>query len=307
MPICRPPPADAVPAACYILTMKFGCHVSISGGLHKAIDNAVERGCDTIQMFVSNPRGWRHSEVAEEAVEAFNIKRKASGIDPIFVHTIYLINLAAAEEEIWNKSVVSLRTNAETASRIGSAAVITHLGHHGGKGEEAGLRRVMEALERTFPVCDECTPILLETTAGEQNSVGGRFEDLGKLIHHFEGEARLGVCMDTCHIFGAGYDLRTPEALEKTLDALDRAVGLEKLQAIHANDSKGALGSHLDRHETIGEGYLGIDAFRLMINHPALRRVPFLMETPRHTVEQDRTNLALLRSLEAQVKGGKKD
>lgn len=286
--------------------MKFGCHVSISGGLHKAIDNAIERTADTIQMFVSNPRGWKHSEVSEESIEAFNIKRKASGIDPVFVHTIYLINLAAAEDEIWNKSVISLRMNAETASRIGSAAVITHLGHHGGAGEEAGLRRVMEALERTFPVCDECTPVLLETTAGEQNSVGGRFEDLGKIIRHFEGEARLGVCMDTCHVFGAGYDLRTPAELDATLDALDRAVGLDKLQAIHANDSKGALGSHLDRHETIGRGYLGEDAFHNMVNHPALRRVPFIIETPRHTAEEDRANLALLRSFDEQAKGSKK-
>ncbi len=286
--------------------MKFGCHVSISGGLHKAIDNAVERGCDTIQMFVSNPRGWKHTEVSDESIEAFNLKRKAAGIDPVFVHTIYLINLAAAEDEVWNKSVVSLRMNAETASRIGSTAVITHLGHHGKMGEEAGLRRVMEALERTFPVCDECTPILLETTAGEQNSVGGRFEDLGKIIRYFKGEARLGICMDTCHIFGAGYDLRTPEELDRTLDALDREAGLEKLQAIHANDSKGALGSHLDRHETIGQGYLGTEAFRNMINHPALQSVPFILETPRHTVEEDRTNLALLRSLESQAKGSKK-
>ncbi len=279
--------------------MKFGCHVSISGGLHKAIDNAQERGCDTIQMFVSNPRGWKHTDISEESIEAFNIKRKASGIDPVFVHTIYLINLAAAEEEIWNKSVISLRMNAETASRIGSAAVITHLGHHGGAGEAAGLRRVMEALERTFPVCDECTPILLETTAGEQNSVGGRFEDLGKIIRHFKGESRLGVCMDTCHIFAAGYDLRTREELDRTLAALDREVGLEKLKAIHANDSKGALGSHLDRHETIGEGYLGRESFRLMVNHPALAQMPFIVETPRHTVEEDRANVGLLRSLEA--------
>lgn len=281
--------------------MKFGCHVSISGGLYKAIDNAVERGCDAIQIFVSNPRGWRHSEVTDASIEAFNIKRQAAGIDPVFVHTIYLINLAAADEDIWNRSVVSLRMNAETASRIGSAAVITHLGHHGRQGEEAGLRRVMEALERTFPVCDECTPILLETTAGEQNSVGGHFEDLGRIIHHFEGEARLGVCMDTCHIFGAGYDLRSKTELDKTLDALDQAVGLEKLQAIHANDSKGALGSHLDRHENIGEGHLGREAFRLLVNHPALRRVPFIIETPHNEVEQDRINLALLRSLDVQA------
>ncbi len=286
--------------------MKFGCHVSISGGLHKAIDNAIERTADTIQMFVSNPRGWKHTEVSDESIEAFNIKRQASGIEPVFVHTIYLINLAAAEDEVWNKSVVSLRMNAETASRIGSAAVITHLGHHGKMGEAAGLKRVMEALERTFPVCDECTPILLETTAGEQNSVGGRFEDLGKIIHHFKGESRLGVCMDTCHVFGAGYDLRTPAELDATLDALDRAVGLDKLRAIHANDSKGALGSHLDRHETIGKGYLGKDAFRNLVNHPALRGVPFIIETPRHTVEEDRANLALLRSFDPQAQKGKK-
>ncbi len=282
--------------------MKFGCHVSISGGLHKAVDNAVERGCDTMQMFVSNPRGWKHSEVTRGAIEAFNIKRKAAGIDPVFVHTIYLINLAAAEDGIWNRSVVSLRMNAETASRIGSAAVITHLGHHGGQGEESGLRRVMEALERTLPVCDECTPILLETTAGEQNSVGGRFDDLGRIMRHFEGEPRLGICMDTCHVFGAGYDLRGPEKLEKTLDTLDRAVGLEKMQAIHANDSKGALGSHLDRHESIGGGYLGLETFRLLVNHPVLKRVPFIIETPGHTVEQDRANLAALRAL-VQQKG----
>ncbi|MHB8781559.1 MAG: deoxyribonuclease IV, partial [Candidatus Geothermincolia bacterium] len=239
--------------------MRFGCHVSISGGLDKAIDNAILRDCDTIQMFVSNPRGWKHTGVPEATIEAFRAKREAAGIEPVFVHTIYLINLAAPDPLIFERSVGALRANAQTAARMGSSMVITHLGHHGGEGEAFGIRRVIQALEESLPACDECVPILLETTAGERNSVGGRFEQLGAIIRHFEGESRLGVCVDTCHIFGAGYELRDAEGMERTLETLDREVGLECVRAVHANDSKGTLGSHLDRHEQIGEGNLGLD------------------------------------------------
>jgi deoxyribonuclease-4 len=257
----------------------------------------VERGCETIQIFVSSPRGWKHSEVPPDRIAAFREKREQAGIDPVFVHTIYLINLAAPDSLNFGKSVASLQANAEMAAAIGSAAVITHLGHHGGEGEEAGLKRVIEALEATLPLCGECTPILLETTAGERNSVGGLFEQLGRILHHFEGEPRLGICMDTCHVFGAGYDLRDPASVDRTLDTLDREVGLHKLHAIHANDSKGQLGSHLDRHANIGEGNLGLAAFEALVNHPALREMPFLIETPHNTVEDDLRNLASLRAL----------
>jgi deoxyribonuclease IV len=277
--------------------MRAGFHVGISGGLPRAVERAVERGCETIQVFVSNPRGWRHSDIPPSDVGEFRARCEEEGIEPVFVHTIYLINLATMSGELWERSLDSLVMNMNAAAAIGSAAVVTHLGSHGGAGEEVGEERVIQALEDAFARCDEPVPILLETTAGSGNSVGHKFSQLGRIAGAFPGEKRLGVCLDTCHAFAAGYELRTPQGLEKTLEELDRELGLERLELVHANDSKGNLGSRLDRHEHIGEGRLGLDAFTLMAAHPALRDLPWILETPGASADKDRENLRLLRSL----------
>jgi len=181
------------------------------------------------------------------------------------------------------------------AAALGSEAVVTHLGSHGGKGDEFGIKRVVAALEDVLARSGKTVPILLETTAGSGNSVGHDFAQLGRIAGAFAGEEGLGVCFDTCHTFAAGYELRTSAGLERTLDELDREVGLQRLALVHANDSKGDLGSHLDRHEHIGMGKLGKESFALMAVHPALRDLPWILETPGMTVEEDRENLRRLR------------
>ena len=277
--------------------MKFGCHIQISGGLVKAVDRAVERGCETMQVFVSNPRGWKHSDILPGDIAAFRRRCEEEGVLPVFVHTIYLINLAAPADEVWERSIDALVMNMQAAARIGSAAVVTHLGSHGGEGEDFGIGRVIAALEIVLSRCVEPVPVLLETTAGSGKSVGHSFGQLGKILGYFPGDKRLGLCFDTCHAFAAGYELRTPGGLEETLEELDGEVGLERLVLVHANDSKGDKGSRLDRHQHIGEGMLGLEAFGHMVNHRAFRGLPWILETPEMTVEKDRENLRRLRSL----------
>lgn len=277
--------------------MRLGCHVGISGGLPKAVDRAVERGCETIQIFVSNPRGWRNSDILPRDISLFRGRCEEEGIAPVFVHTIYLINLAAGEGEVRDKSVRALEMNLEAAAQLGAAAVVTHLGSHGGAGEEAGTGRVIEALEAVLARTAGGASILMETTAGAGRSVGHSFVQLGRILSAFRGEERLGVCFDTCHAFAAGYELRTQRGLEETLAELDREVGLERLGLVHANDSKGERGSRVDRHEHVGEGRIGMEAFRRMLGHPALRGLPWILETPLMTAEADRENLERLRSL----------
>jgi len=276
--------------------MRAGFHVGISGGLPKAVDRAVERGCETIQVFVSNPRGWKHSDILPSDIETFRARCKEEDISPVFVHTIYLINLAAPSPEVWERSLDALVMNMRAAHALGSSAVVTHLGSHGGRGVDFGIARVITALETAFRRCEEPVPVLLETTAGSGNSVGHDFAQLGGIAGAFAGDDRLGVCLDTCHAFAAGYELRSERGLRETLDELDDEVGLERLKLVHANDSKGDLGSRLDRHEHIGEGRLGMGAFALMASHPVLGDLPWILETPGMSAEKDRENLRRIRS-----------
>ncbi|MDY6796710.1 MAG: deoxyribonuclease IV [Actinomycetota bacterium] len=269
----------------------------ISGGLVKAVNRAAERGCETMQIFASNPRSWTHSEISPRDISMFRSGCGERGLSPVFVHSPYLVNLAAPVECTWGRSIEALTKNVEAAEALGASAVVTHLGSHGGMGEDFGIGRVIRALEKVLSDCHECVPVLLETTAGSGKSVGHTFTQLGEILEAFEGEDLLGLCFDTCHAFAAGYELRYPPGIEETLEELDREVGLERLRLIHANDSKGDRGSRVDRHQDIGEGYLGLEAFEYLVNHPAMRHLPWILETPHMTLEKDRRNLCLLRSL----------
>jgi len=277
--------------------MRVGCHIQISGGLRKAVERAVERGCQTMQVFVSNPRGWKQSDMLPADIDDFREGCREAGLDPVFVHTIYLINVASPEETVWERSLHALLMNMEAAARLGSAAVVTHLGSHGGAGEDEGIRRVVKAVREALRRGPAGVPLLLETTAGSGNSVGHRFEQLGAIVRAFPGEERLGICLDTCHVFAAGYEVRTQKGLRATLRELDREVGLDRLRLVHANDSKGDLGSQVDRHEHIGEGRIGMEGFSILVRNPVLRRLPWILETPEMTVEKDRENIRRLRVL----------
>ncbi len=279
--------------------MRAGFHVGIGGGVPKAVERAVERGCDTMQIFVSNPRGWKHSRIPDRDIAEFRTRCREEGIEPVFVHTPYLINLASPSRELWERSLEMLVKNMQAAAALGAVGVVTHLGSHGGEGEDVGIARIVRALQSARALCDEDVHVLLETTAGSGHSVGHSFSQLGRIVNALTRQERPGVCLDTCHAFVAGYELRTPQGLQDTLDELDRELGLACLELIHANDSKGGLGSRLDRHEHIGEGELGMQAFALMAGHPDLRALPWILETPGMSAQRDRENLQLLRSLAA--------
>jgi len=284
--------------------VRLGSHVSIAGGLDKAPLRGKQVGCDTIQVFTKSNRQWRAKRLSDREVEAFKVSLAATGIGPVVAHDCYLVNLAASRRAVWRKSVAAFRVELKRAERLGIPYLVTHPGSHAGAGEAEGMRRVAEALNVLHAALPRYrVRILLETTAGQGSSLGYRFEQLAAILAEVEQAGRVGICLDTCHVFAAGYDIRTPDGYRNTLKELDAYLGIERLQAMHLNDSKGGLGSRVDRHEHIGEGRLGLAAFRHLVNDPRLRQVPMILETPKDDdfVTADRRNLARLRRL---LRGG---
>jgi deoxyribonuclease-4 len=280
--------------------VRLGSHMSIAGGLDRAPLRGKQVGCDTIQVFTKSNRQWRAKRISDQEVEAFKANLAATGIGPVVAHDCYLVNLAAPRRAVWKKSVAAFRVELERAERLGIPYLVAHPGSHAGAGEAEGMRRVAEALNVQHAALPGArVRILLETTAGQGSSLGYRFEQLAAILAGVDQADRVGICLDTCHVFAAGYDIRTPDGYRKTVEDLDACLGLERLQAIHLNDSKGGLGSRVDRHEHIGEGRLGLAPFRRLLNDPALRGVPMILETPKDDdfVAADRRNLARLRRL----------
>lgn len=288
--------------------MLLGCHLSISGGLEKAITEAEELGINALQIFSHNARRWRITPLPREEIQAFTQKRSTSALEYIVIHTSYLINLASPKEDVYRKSVQALCEEVQRAGQLGIPHVNTHVGAHLGVGLEAGLKRVVQALKKVLESPEAVkyphVMILLENDAGEGTSLGVRFEELGVILDNVKQPARLGICFDTCHGFAAGYDFTSPKGLEGMLSELEQEVGLECLKLIHTNDSKHPLGARRDRHEHIGRGQIGLAGFQLMINHAQLRDLPFILETPKadHETEKlnsemDRINLNTMRSL----------
>lgn len=255
--------------------MRIGAHVSIEGGLDKAINRAQNIGADCIQIFGSSPRSWRPSSHSPRSIELFVKARASAGIDPVFLHTIYLTNLASPDERLWAKSVESLVATLRLGQSIGVAGVVTHLGS-GTDGERA----VCLALRSALIEVASGVAILLETSAGAGSSIGGNFESLGRIIAGLDYSPRVQVCLDTAHVFAAGYDVSSAEGLERTLSLFAERVGLDRLTLVHINDSRTAIGSRVDRHEKIGRGRIGLEAFVRILHHPALRGLPFIAEVP---------------------------
>ncbi|MBI4537708.1 MAG: deoxyribonuclease IV [candidate division NC10 bacterium] len=280
--------------------VRLGAHMSIAGGVDKAPLRGREAGCDTIQVFTKSNRQWAAKPLTDEQVRAYKDNLAATGIGPVVAHTCYLINLAAPSVSVWRRSVASFRDEMERAERLGIPYLVTHPGSHLGAGEAEGVARVAEALNALHAALPESALlVLLEATAGQGTSLGRRFEEIAAILERVEARERLGVCLDTCHLFAAGYDLRTPTGYAKTMGELAACVGLKRVKAIHLNDSKAGLGSRVDRHTHIGEGALGTGAFRLLLNDRRFRRVPMILETPKDGdgVAADRRNLARLRRL----------
>lgn len=280
--------------------VRLGAHMSIAGGLELAPLRGRQVGCETIQLFTKSNRQWRAKRLTDREVEAFQANLAATGIGPVVAHDCYLVNLAAPRRAVRERSVGAFRIELERAERLGIPYLVTHPGSHGGAGEAEGIRRVAEALNVLHAALPSFrVQVLLETTAGQGTSLGYRFEQLAEILARTERADRVGICLDTCHVFAAGYDLRTPDGYRKTLKDLDACLGLPRLKAIHLNDSKGALGSRVDRHEHVGKGRLGLEAFRRLLNDPALRGIPMILETPKDDdfVKADRRNLTRLRRL----------
>ena len=274
--------------------------MSIAGGVDQAPLRGKQVGCDTIQVFTKSNRQWRAKRLNDREVEAFKANLQMAGIAPVVAHGCNLVNLAAPRGPVWKKSVAAFREELERAERLGIPYLVTHPGSHAGAGESEGIRRVAEALNLLHAALPACpVQVLLETTAGQGSSLGYRFEQLAAILARVEESGRVGICLDTCHVFAAGYDIRSTEGYRKTLADLAACLGLARLKAIHLNDSKGGLESRLDRHEHIGEGRLGLAAFRSVLNDPRLRRVPMILETPKDDdfIAADRRNLARLRRL----------
>jgi deoxyribonuclease-4 len=238
--------------------MQIGCHVSISGSIDKAVDNAIERECSAFQIFTRNPRGWHAKELNKSDTSNFKEKLKASKIDRMAscAHMPYLPNLASPKDDGFEKSVKSLTEEVERCGMLGIPYLVTHLGSHLGTGEEAGIKRLVEGLTRAGKVNNDVM-ILLENTAGQKNSVGSDFKQLGKIFKKLKPTKKFGVCFDTCHAFVSGYDLRTKDKVKNTFKEFEKYVGMENLKILHLNDAKGEIGCNLDRHYHIGLGNIG--------------------------------------------------
>lgn len=277
--------------------------MSISGGLEHALFRGEKRGCQVIQIFTRNPNRWVSHGLSSKEIAAFHEARTRTSVAPIASHDSYLVNLASPFRDLRLKSLEALKDELMRTDRLGIPYVVMHPGAHLGAGEKQGIRRVAASLNRIFECTSSCTraTILLETTAGQGTSLGYRFEHLAEIISQTESNHRLGVCLDTCHIFAAGYDFRNRDSFERLIREFDAVIGLDRLKLIHANDSKKERGSRVDRHEHIGQGLIGEKAFTFWLKNPILGKTPFILETPKGTDacgrDLDMMNLSVLRRL----------
>jgi len=273
--------------------MQIGCHVSISGSIDKSVDNAVERKCSAFQIFTRNPRGWNAKELTKENIDNFKSKLKASKIDRFATcaHMPYLPNLASPKDDGFEKSIKTLIDETERCSQLGIPYLVTHLGSHLGTGDEAGIKRLVEGLTKAGKTKNDVM-ILLENTAGQKNSVGSNFEQLGEIFKQLKPAKKFGVCIDTCHAFVAGYDLRTEETVKKTFSEFDKHVGIDNLKILHLNDARGELGCNLDRHYHLGLGGIGEEGISSVVKYANKKKIPIILET---TIDNDRDDFENVR------------
>jgi deoxyribonuclease IV len=283
--------------------MRVGVQTSIAGGVENAVCEAHGLGCDTFQMFSANPRGWRTLEPTPESCERFREARTRFRQTPVVVHGNYLINLASADLRIRALSVAAFRREIQRAVALGADYLVMHPGSAKGTTTSRALRTFTQSLRRaTRGMHLDGLMILIENTAGQGQTLGRTFEELAEIISGAGGEIPMGACVDTAHCFAAGYPIHTQEGLEETLRQLKSTVGLAKLRVIHANDSKTAFGSHVDRHQHIGRGHIGAEAFGRIVRHPKLKRIPFICETPIDRPGDDKRNLRTMRKLAGRLK-----
>ncbi len=280
---------------------QFGAHMSIAGGYHKALLAAQDHGCTAVQLFTKSANQWRAKDITPEEVQTFRQVLRQTGLRQTLAHDSYLINLASPDPDLYRRSLEAFVVEVQRAELLGLRYLVTHPGAHLGSGEEEGLSRVAKALDEVQCRCpDVRVQILLETTAGQGSCLGHRFEHLARVLSLVADPRRYGVCFDTCHVFAAGYGLAPESEYQATLRDFDRVIGLGRLKAFHVNDSLKPQGSRVDRHAHIGQGCLGLEPFRLLVNDPRFRNRPMVLETPKEAADggdMDAVNLGILKGL----------
>lgn len=278
-----------------------GAHVSSAAPLAACVERAQTIGAEAIQIFNSSPRSWRQTNHSEQSLEALRARVQDDGIEHFFVHGCYLINLATADPELLNKSVTSLAASLRFCETTGAKGVIFHTGSHKGSGFDAVIGQVAASVQAAIAAAPGNAWVILENSAAQGGTVGGRLSELGAIIRE-AGSERVRVCIDTCHAYAAGYDIPSPEGCAAFLEEFDREIGLDRLVAVHANDSKAGLGSGLDRHENIGEGQIGRAGFRVIMSRPEFRRLPFILEVPGYSKDgPDAPNVEMLKVIAAEA------
>ena len=256
-----------------------GAHVSTSGGIHTAIDRAEQIGAESVQIFTQSPRAWRPTNHDPANFERFKERRAEAGIGGVLCHALYLINLASPNDEIYEKSVAALESTVDVACAIEADGVVFHVGSHLGAGLEAGLEHVVPALEQALEHCSDTTWLLIENSAGAGGTIGRSVGELATLVERLGRHPRLGVCLDSCHLWVSGVDVTDPKALDACIDKVEETIGLERLRALHVNDAAAPLGSNLDRHANIGDGEIG-ERMGVFLSHPKLQGLPAFLEVP---------------------------
>jgi deoxyribonuclease-4 len=275
-----------------------GAHMSIAGGIYRAFERGARANCTTIQVFLKNSNRWEAKPLMEKDQVLFRQAQSMHQIHPILAHDSYLINLASPDDRLYLKSIKAFIEELKRAAFLGIPYLVLHPGAHTGSGVEAGLSRVVHALNQAMNTVAPSVMILLENTAGQGSCLGCRFEHLADILERIDDAERVGVCLDTCHLFAAGYDIRTEKGYRDTIREFDRLVGIDSIRAFHVNDSKKDLGSRVDRHCHIGQGFMGLEAFRCLVNDRRFTKIPKILETPKGPdLEEDRMNLATLESL----------
>lgn len=279
--------------------MLFGAHESIAGGVFNALERGEKATCDTIQIFNKSNNQWRAKTLEQKDIDKYFDMIEKTGVTVATSHTSYLINIASPDSELYEKSYKALKEEMERCELLKIPNLVLHPGSHVGSGEDTGLNKIVKNINRLFDNLDNNNvTLLLETTAGQGSNLGYTFEQLGFIIDNVENNEQLGVCLDTCHVFAAGYPLVKPEEYNKTIKKFQKVIGLDRLKIIHMNDSKKEFGSKRDRHEHIGKGFIGLDGFRNIVNDKRLKKIPMILETPKgEDLKEDIENLKVLRKL----------
>ena len=278
--------------------MRIGVHVSVAGHIYEAIDRAKALGVTTMQIFPRDPRQWRKARLSLEDIEEFRKRRTESNIAPVFMHVPYLINLASPFAVLYRDSVKAYIEYIKEAEALGVEYIVTHMGSHKKSGEDLGIKRITSALNMILKRTKKSpVKLLLENTSGSGSWLGYCFEHSRRIIDGLEQKQRVGICLDTCHAYAAGYDLASEDGYKETMRQLDTIVGFERLKLIHLNDTKDILSSHRDRHEHIGKGKIGLAGFRRLLHDRRLKDVAFILETPKDSESADKQNLAVVKKL----------